>query len=175
MKQALALIADLVEAVQLGKLTAGRQAALELKLRLRLKQLEGERTELVALLGKRERPQLIPALAREFHLPACPGPGVYFLLRDDRLVYIGRSIQPVARIAQHRYQKTFDRVFFLGVPAEDLDAVEGALIRRFRPPGNTRLAGGDQSNDLRVLDKYSLQVLGSDRRNDVAKRAGISG
>ena len=64
------------------------------------------------------------------------GPGVYFLCRDEKVVYIGQSVMPVARVASHKRsdgsyanKKNFNKVFFLPWPESDLDSIEGALIR----------------------------------------------
>ncbi len=66
--------------------------------------------------------------------------GVYFLYLGGKLQYIGQSIEPASRLSQHRHSgKVFDRAYIIPVPAFELDRVEGALIRHFRPPlnGNT--------------------------------------
>tara|TARA_R100001244_G_scaffold18161_1_gene19145 strand:- start:81 stop:455 length:375 start_codon:yes stop_codon:yes gene_type:complete len=66
------------------------------------------------------------------------GPGVYFLCRDEKVVYIGQSVTPVCRAASHKREtsdgsyanhKDFNNVFFLPWPESDLNSIEGALIR----------------------------------------------
>ena len=66
------------------------------------------------------------------------GPGVYFLCRDEKVVYIGQSVTPVCRASSHKREisdgsyankKNFNKVFFLPWPESDLDSIEGALIR----------------------------------------------
>ena len=47
-------------------------------------------------------------------------------------MYIGQSINPSSRIVQHK-DKDFDRVYFISVPVSDLNNVEAALIRHFKP------------------------------------------
>ena len=77
---------------------------------------------------------------------------VYFLLRQGRVVYVGKScsLWP-GRIHQHieAGDKSFDDVWYLPVDAGSVDEVERAFIRRFRPEYNRahnspalRAAGG---------------------------------
>lgn len=67
------------------------------------------------------------------------GPGVYFLMDGDEVIYIGKSLNPFARIGAHVLEKEFDGVFVLPVEEKDLSDYGGALILHFRP----RLNGGD--------------------------------
>jgi hypothetical protein len=41
-----------------------------------------------------------------------------------------------SRVSGHHRRYTFDTVFFLPWPGDDLDRIEGALIRSLRPPFN---------------------------------------
>lgn len=69
----------------------------------------------------------------QFLLP----PGIYFLYLGDQLQYIGQSLEPSARIIQHKKAgKRFDRVFFLPTHRDLLLSVESELIKRHRPPLN---------------------------------------
>ena len=60
-------------------------------------------------------------------------PAVYFLVEEDKVVYIGQSTNPASRVAAHESTKIFDRVFVLPVPRSALNGVEGALIRLLQP------------------------------------------
>lgn len=87
-------------------------------------------------------------------------PGVYFLVDQGEVVYVGQSMQPMARIAMHG-DKQFDRVYLKPIPSRSLDAVEGALIRLLKPKLNgwTRsgqrifCAPGASSQDVDVLEQ----------------------
>lgn len=70
-------------------------------------------------------------------IPAGHPPGVYFLLHEEEIVYIGQSINPGARISQHAKDKIFDRVLLL--PTMDLDTVEAKYIKKFQPKYNVML------------------------------------
>lgn len=72
-------------------------------------------------------------------------PGIYFLCRDEEVVYVGQSVSPLSRIAQHKNahggtgdaEKDFNEVYFLPWPKSDLDGIEGALIRALAPEYNS--------------------------------------
>jgi len=77
--------------------------------------------------------------------------GVYFLLRGRRVVYVGQSINILARIATHAASEDkrgrWDAWAYVPCEARRLDAVEGEYIRRFRPPLNK--VGKLSANDNR--------------------------
>jgi hypothetical protein len=87
---------------------------------------------------------------------ALPG-AVYFLYLKGKLQYIGQSTDPSGRLSQHRKMgKLFDRVFVLPVPSFMLARVEGALIRRFRPPLNTATGSRGDYEDEETLAWISM-------------------
>lgn len=102
------------------------------------------------------------------HLPS----GVYFLYFRGTLQYVGQSIAPAARLHQHRQVgRVFDRAFVLPVPQSMLDQVEGALIRRFRPPLNVTMPIIGLDDGARVLSDlgFSDHVL---RQDDAIAASG---
>ncbi|MDF1551944.1 MAG: hypothetical protein P1P84_02725 [Deferrisomatales bacterium] len=62
--------------------------------------------------------------------------GVYFLIENDTIVYVGQSVNVAARIGQHAREKKFDRVSMLPCPHSRLDIVEGFYINFFNPKLN---------------------------------------
>lgn len=70
-------------------------------------------------------------------IPAGHPPGVYFLLHEEEVVYVGQSTSPGSRIAQHTKDKIFDRVLL--IPTNDLDNVEAKYIKKFQPKYNVML------------------------------------
>lgn len=94
-----------------------------------------------------------------FMLPA----GIYFLYLGDSLQYIGQSIEPSARIVQHKKMgKTFDRVYFLPTPTENLLQVEGELIKKYRPPLNNLPDVARQSLKDPKLDQWFREMTERD-------------
>lgn len=76
----------------------------------------------------------IVALSLEIGPSRC---GIYFLIQDCRLMYVGQSVNIDARIAQHRRERKFDRYHWIACAPEKLDALERAYLDRFLPPWNT--------------------------------------
>lgn len=63
--------------------------------------------------------------------------GVYFLIRDDRVVYVGKSNDVHGRLRRHAAEKEFDRVSILRCPTNIIDALEAIYIQLFRPEMNS--------------------------------------
>ncbi len=61
--------------------------------------------------------------------------GVYFLIKDHRVVYVGQSVNVYARIAAHT-DKSFDSVALLPCSRDVLDKMESLYIHCLRPPLN---------------------------------------
>ena len=61
---------------------------------------------------------------------------VYFLFHKLELVYVGKTNNITARLAQHFERKDFDSVAFIDVPDLFVDEVELYYIRKFCPPYN---------------------------------------
>lgn len=64
--------------------------------------------------------------------------GVYFLVADDVVVYVGQSVAVSRRALEHVGRFYFDRIFWVKVAVEDLDATESTFIRLFSPRYNIR-------------------------------------
>ena len=85
--------------------------------------------------------------------------GVYFLCKEDKVVYIGQAINVGARITSHisENKKSFDRIFYVRVPLNELNAVEGTLIRIFRPPLNGNTAPILSKDEMdRIMKHYHI-------------------
>jgi hypothetical protein len=73
-------------------------------------------------------------------LPVYPQCGIYFLIQDDEIVYIGQSIHIPNRLHSHQKKnRQFERVFFVECKEEDLDEIERQYIRKFSPKLNHHL------------------------------------
>lgn len=82
--------------------------------------------------------------------------GVYFLIADETIVYVGQSCSVLGRIQLHELEadsdsataKVFTRATWIAIPVGLLNAYEGALIRALRPRYNRRAPaylGGDNA------------------------------
>lgn len=81
--------------------------------------------------------------------------GVYFLIKDKVIVYIGQSINIASRITQHR-DKDFDSVSYVACHRSELDVLESLYILAYKPPLNG-MAGGNGDN--RPSTPISLQMI----------------
>ena len=75
------------------------------------------------------------AALQRLHAPNTGG-GVYFLVANGSIVYVGQSVNVLSRVGSHMESKIFDQVFYLPLPEAEYDAVESAFIRWLRPPLN---------------------------------------
>jgi hypothetical protein len=90
--------------------------------------------------------------------------GIYFLLDGDEIVYVGQSTNVLGRIPAHRARRNhkherhrmqWDRAAWLPLAEHDLDAYEGALIRRLTPRYNAG-APSDTTRDVEICDALNL-------------------
>lgn len=64
--------------------------------------------------------------------------GVYFLFKEDELVYVGQSKDCYSRIDSHRKNgRKFDLATVMPLDTQFVGQVEKALIKAYRPPENT--------------------------------------
>lgn len=66
--------------------------------------------------------------------------GVYFLIQDKEVVYIGQAIDIYRRIGQHQYDKNkqFNRYAFILCDKSELDIIETLYIHHFSPKYNSQ-------------------------------------
>ena len=69
------------------------------------------------------------------------GVGVYFLFRDDELLYVGKSKHLLMRVGQHMAEGKipFNRVSWLNYPQEELSRMEAAYIYLLKPSLNQKM------------------------------------
>lgn len=68
--------------------------------------------------------------------------GVYFLIHQKKIVYVGQSVNVFARVNSHRDTKEFDEFSCVVVPPQFLDVMESIYIHMLEPPLNKRYTGG---------------------------------
>lgn len=61
--------------------------------------------------------------------------GVYFLLDQETIVYVGQSLNVMARLSDHRRegQKQFNRIFVVECKIGELTHLEALYIDKFKP------------------------------------------
>jgi len=148
----------------IGEIGALKRTIEELK--LKLAEVESDRRELhrkiqrydcgpdaLGLLSKGE----ILSMAR----PQRKQCGVYFLIENNDIVYVGQSTNIDARVASHHGTKAFSYVAHVECPQNHLNPLEALYISKFSPPLNGR--GGGQGQDETAAIEYEL-LLGKDWR-----------
>ena len=71
--------------------------------------------------------------------------GIYYLIQDDEIVYIGQSVCIMARISTHytKKRKLFNRYIYTNVPLDKLDELELKEIIKYSPKYNSDLPGNN--------------------------------
>jgi len=115
---------------QVGELTNAKQ---------RIFELEGK----LAALKSWEVAVLVPDalfdLREKLVMHSIPqATGVYFLLRENVVVYVGQAVSVLRRVHDHLAEglKKFDAVAWLAVPPAQMHRVEREWIQRLRPEYN---------------------------------------
>jgi hypothetical protein len=82
--------------------------------------------------------------------------GIYFLIKEDVIVYIGQSVNIMSRVHTHRYEsiKEFDSFSYLLCRKDELDILEAKYILSYLP-----LYNGDDNSD-----RLGLRVSRTDPR-----------
>jgi excisionase family DNA binding protein len=62
--------------------------------------------------------------------------GIYFLINENDVVYIGQSVNIHSRIAQHKNSKTFDKFSYIECEKSELSHLEVKYIKKFKPKYN---------------------------------------
>jgi len=87
------------------------------------------------------------------------GSCIYFLCKDEKVVYIGQAENVHQRLVEHMKVKEFDSVFYLRVPAHKMNKIETALISYLKPKYNrTSLNSGNKDASLAesILNTHGL-------------------
>ena len=62
--------------------------------------------------------------------------GIYFLVKDEKIVYVGQSTNIFARVGTHKTDKDFDKAVYFECPSTELDDLEYELINILQPKYN---------------------------------------
>jgi hypothetical protein len=79
--------------------------------------------------------------------------GIYFLIENDSIVYVGQSVNIHSRIAQHAQFKGFSRIAYIICEPHELNVLESLYIHAYQPELNGETSWGGKSSP------YSLQQL----------------
>jgi len=86
--------------------------------------------------------------------------GVYFLISNQEILYIGQSKNLWARLSQHSVDKDFDEVRFIECSPVELDEKEMFFIKLIKPPLN----GQYKNQDHEEVYQFIATTSGASRR-----------
>jgi hypothetical protein len=69
--------------------------------------------------------------------------GVYFLIDQGEVVYVGQSVNVFSRMREHCKSKSFNSYSYINCPREDLNVLESLYIHVLRPPLQGKSSQGD--------------------------------
>lgn len=96
--------------------------------------------------------------------------GVYFLIRQGRIVYVGQAVNVYVRISQHT-EKRFDSYAYLPCPVDMLDKVESLYIHLLRPELNGNQVDGAKYAPIQLSALFSLDQTGRRIQSKEARNA----
>ena len=82
-------------------------------------------------------------LENAIDIPRNKNCAIYFLIRENKIIYIGRSVEVHARIRFQQGHITFDKVYIHKCERSDLNRLEREYIRKYRPLVNISIAEND--------------------------------
>jgi hypothetical protein len=71
--------------------------------------------------------------------------GIYFLINNNEIVYVGQSINIHQRLQKHLYEKQFDKINIIPCERFELNRMESLYINKFKPKLN--VAGINNAGD----------------------------
>lgn len=104
--------------------------------------------------------RLLSADIISMSVPAERVSGIYFLIQNSEIVYIGKSVDAAGRLVSHIHGKKvkFDRLFFMRVATSKLDEVERHYISTFNPGLNRTFRTEPEKERLKRL-RVAMSVL----------------
>lgn len=106
------------------------------------------------------RKMVSPEKILDAAVPMDSFPGVYFLIRQGEIVYVGQSRNVFYRVPQHTSRKV-DRWAFVPCEPEDLNVVESLYIHLIRPEDNRRAADGTMNAPLSMEALFEMMLTGA--------------
>lgn len=85
-------------------------------------------------------------------------PGIYFLCREGKVVYVGQSVNVLGRVMTHvsEGQKEFESAFFIPVAEQHLDKIEQAFMKTFRPVYNLSNSGPTKDYHIEIVESLKI-------------------
>jgi hypothetical protein len=84
--------------------------------------------------------------------------GIYFLIRDGKVVYVGQSIHIALRVAIHAQTRRFDSWSWVPCEIDSLSKMERSYLDAFLPEENMDLATRTLRGDFKTAPVYTVPV-----------------
>lgn len=87
-------------------------------------------------------------------------PCVYFLLKGDEVVYVGKTTNGIGRVFAHMKEKDFDNIKIKRMPIDELDLAEARYISKYNPRYNVVMPYLSNSARIKkiLLDKHGVRA-----------------
>lgn len=95
--------------------------------------------------------------------------GIFFLIKDEKIVFVGRTIIGVGAISQHFKDKDFDKYYFMKCPKEDVESLAYEYIIKFVPIYNKSLPKREGYISLPAY-KRKIAELGVEKYTHITKK-----
>lgn len=82
--------------------------------------------------------------------------GIYFLIKNNKIVYIGQSTSIAIRLASHNHKGSFDCYSYIACHKTDLDFMESMYIDIYRPELNKKAVGGIWNAGYELEDRQRV-------------------
>lgn len=97
--------------------------------------------------------------------------GIYFLIKENNVVYIGQSQDIFHRISAHFKDKIFDSIAYISCDPDLLDKMESLYIHALRPKLNGNIDKERKLAPLSLDKLLSFGHIGKPRRRRIAKES----
>lgn len=84
--------------------------------------------------------------------------GIYFLVKNGCVVYVGQSVDIFVRISTQAKDKDFDAFAFVLCDPRHLDVIESLYIHTLRPPLNGEMPSGEKMAPLTMAEILRAQI-----------------
>lgn len=84
---------------------------------------------------------------------------VYFLVHNNKVVYVGKTSNGKFRINQHKEEKTFDKIYIIKCKKNELLETEDYYMMKYKPKYNL-LSNNNRKNIITVYNEIRKKYFG---------------
>lgn len=87
---------------------------------------------------------------------------IYFLLQNNKVVYVGKTLNGKLRINQHKNEKIFDEIYIIKCKKNELSEIEDYYMMKYKPKYNL-LSNNYRKNIITIYNelrkKYFIGII----------------